>query len=599
MFKNILFFTCLITINAFAIQEIQVDVEDQNFNSSSRVVIDQEQIKRSRVSNVTELLATQANIQVVNSNFQPNSIYLRGGDSSHVLILIDGVPTYDPSSVQRTLNLNQLNVSSIKKIEILKGSQTVLYGGQAFSGVIHIETFSDQESDGSHVQISGWEHKGYLEAGNYKNWNTALTSAVHAKYTDVYSKSPVKDSKKLYPEKTVATDLTLKMKSEGFLDQVISRLNYSDNKNEISTSDFATFLAVDTEKFNANTESYGISVVGKHRKNISISANHQYTRRIFFQNAIDAGGTASDQDYFGKMTSFRIDGNYPITERFKLIAGVGLVDEKMKYLDSQVLQTDAETQFESRYLKFEVLVLPELQFEVGGRTESTELNPIDTSYQVGVSWADSVRLEYSTGFKLPSLFQLYSSYGNKDLKTEKAKNISLTFENKLNEYFNVSMTMFDTQFENLIIIRGSPQRYENVSATRTQGVEFFTSAHIPDQGYFASFSVGYQEPKDLSLGNWLVRRPLRTASLKVSKKFFDQMNLGFEVNHTGDRRDRVAARYVTVDEYTLLNLIADYGVDENLSVFARLDNVENKDYQTSYGFYNRGLTGKIGLEAKF
>jgi outer membrane cobalamin receptor len=103
--------------------------------------------------------------------------------------------------------------------------------------------------------------------------------------------------------------------------------------------------------------------------------------------------------------------------------------------------------------------------------------------------------------------------------------------------------------------RGLQKRYENVSSTRTVGAEVLTSyrdiAHATDY----SLSLGYQEPKDLSLNNWLVRRPLRTASLKVSQGIYDTASISAELNHTGSRRDRGAAgSYLTIEDYTLLNL---------------------------------------------
>ena len=101
MKKIFLLFSCLIqfmfVLNVHA-KALSLDVSDQNFSSTNKIVIDQDEIKKSRSSNLPALLATKANISISTNNLQPNSIYIRGGDSSHVLILVDGVPTYDSSS---------------------------------------------------------------------------------------------------------------------------------------------------------------------------------------------------------------------------------------------------------------------------------------------------------------------------------------------------------------------------------------------------------------------------------------------------------------------------------------------------------------------
>ena len=77
------------------------------------MVLNQEQIKKTEVTQASQLLSTQANIVVIGTNTQPSSIYLRGGDSSNILFLIDGIPSYDSSTPARTFNLNNLNYISI------------------------------------------------------------------------------------------------------------------------------------------------------------------------------------------------------------------------------------------------------------------------------------------------------------------------------------------------------------------------------------------------------------------------------------------------------------------------------------------------------
>src|SRR5690349_21361478 len=129
------FFAVLFTALTAHAQKYETVIEDVSFNSASKVILDEETIKKSKAPSVTSLLATQANISVSSSNLQPGSIFIRGGDSSHILILVDGIPTYDASTIQKTMNLNTIDVKQIRRIEIIKGAQSVLYGGQALTGV--------------------------------------------------------------------------------------------------------------------------------------------------------------------------------------------------------------------------------------------------------------------------------------------------------------------------------------------------------------------------------------------------------------------------------------------------------------------------------
>ena len=114
-----------------------------------------------------------------------------------------------------------------------------------------------------------------------------------------------------------------------------------------------------------------------------------------------------------------------------------------------------------------------------------------------------------------------------------------------------------------------------------------------------NLSLGYQEPRDVDQANWLVRRPLRTASFKVRKGIND-FNLGAEVVHNGDRRDRAGlASYATVDGYTYVNVTTEYKYNKSFSVYVRGQNITNSIYQNSYGYYDEGQNYVVGAELTF
>ena len=114
-----------------------------------------------------------------------------------------------------------------------------------------------------------------------------------------------------------------------------------------------------------------------------------------------------------------------------------------------------------------------------------------------------------------------------------------------------------------------------------------------------NLSLGYQEPRDVDQANWLVRRPLRTASFKVRKGIND-FNLGAEVVHNGDRRDRAGlASYATVDGYTFVNVTTEYKYNKSFSVYVRGQNITNSIYQNSYGYYDEGQNYVVGTELTF
>ena len=106
-------------------------------------IITREQLEKSSGKDLSQLLTEQAGIFIsgANSNAgKDKSVYLRGGYVSHTLITIDGIPVYDPSGIGGNFDIRNLAISNIERIEILKGSQSTLYGSDAIDGVINIIT---------------------------------------------------------------------------------------------------------------------------------------------------------------------------------------------------------------------------------------------------------------------------------------------------------------------------------------------------------------------------------------------------------------------------------------------------------------------------
>ncbi len=585
-----------------AAQVLNLDVSDQNFNSTDKIIIDQDEIQKSRASNLPALLATKANISISTNNVQPNSIYIRGGDSSHVLILVDGVPTYDASSPQRTINLFNMNLSKIKRIEVLKGSQSVLYGGQAMSGVIKIETFSQDNKNGTSViaDAAFAKHKAArqtLSVDSLYNLSELMVLSASAYGLNARNSSAVLDSEVLYPQLSSAADVGLQLKGEY---ENVFKFNYSKDNNQVSNADFTNSKAIDAEDFFADTESVGGTWVFKKNDLFNLIVSQQKINRSFDQEASKTvNGSTTDEKYYGILSNIRLDGHLLKTDSVNLVTGFQYSEEFMYYTSNGTSMTDDKTQYEGVFVKSDFFLPQNFLFEYGVRQENTKGRSLASSYHVGLIWNQMIKVEYSTGFKTPSLFQLYSSYGNSDLQPETSKNFSVSIEHKFNDQFYSSLTYFDTQFENLIDYSFALSKYNNVVKTRTVGIESQTNANFMDGGLRLTLAIGYQEPRDVSKNQWLVRRPLRTGSLKVSSDLASHLNIGAEAIHTGEKLDKSGSKFLMVEDYTLLNIFGNYKISNMTSAFARVENVENKTYETTYGFYNQGSIYKIGAQLTF
>ena len=144
-------------------------------------VINKQEIERSPFASVGELLARQSGITVVGANNAPgtnNDLYVRGGGTGKTLVLVDGFPAYDGSTIRATFDINFLPLGEVERIEILKGGQSTLYGSDAVAGVINIITRKNENGKpalGLHLSTGSFgaraadlSNSGRLKNINYK-----------------------------------------------------------------------------------------------------------------------------------------------------------------------------------------------------------------------------------------------------------------------------------------------------------------------------------------------------------------------------------------------------------------------------------------------
>lgn len=603
---TLLFVSALLSSQSYAIQEIEVVVADESFSSSSKVVITEKEIKKSHVNNISTLLSSEANVAVASSNFTPNSIYIRGGDTSHVLFLIDGIPYYDPSTIQRTVNLSTLNLRSIKKIEIIKGSQSVLYGGQALAGVIKIETFPNDIKTTSDFMLQGGERFAEVNLSQQVKLADTQGFAGNIKVSDAYNKSPAKDSSKTYPQRLTNVDLTY-IHRDLFSPEyeVLLKGQYTDDKSQISTYDGPTGVALDTEDFDARTEAANYGIVIRKKDLFSLALSQQQTDRKFNQDAIAGGGTATDEFYEGLLQVVRLDVKAFESEKFKIDTGASFNHEELYYKTNGNVAADHFQEYEGLFVKAAYRPTEKIVTEAGVRKELKKMKSAADTYQIGFSYADTLKVEHSTGFKSPSLYQqFFGTRGNPDLKSENVTTTAATVESQLSERTRGALTVFSSEYEDLIIPQGSPSKYQNVAKTKTNGLETYFNYNNEEQATKVQLSFGYQEPKDLSTGTWLVRRALRTAALKVNQDLNDKISLGTEIIHTGSRRDQYftftppftfSTLTTTIPSYTVVHVVGNYAVRTDLNLFVRAENIFGKSYQTTYGYYVDGPVIRAGL----
>ena len=479
---------------------------EKNLNNVGRsiTVISRDDIQKSGTLTVTELLNRQEGFYIVGARQNHGSISnisTRGTNNSHTVVMIDGIPLSDPSSTDNSLDLSELSLANIEKIEIVRGSHSTLYGSSAIGGVINIITKENYDKPGLHVDAS-------INGGVFDKNGSLLSENLLVNYTHksgFYITGEVFNNKSCGINSTVDTindpsvykypDMT-----DGFKKtDLIAKTGYKSDNLDIYAGirNINQYLEIDdgafkddenyTVDFNRNLYTYGVN----YRFGRGFSARFNggtsdlIRKAVDDSSLVDASGN-TDKSYFrgiysGSIANHEIQLNYN-TRGFQAVIGGGSFMETMSAdtyyyseawgvyisetnLDSLKIKSSTSTAFIHADLNGQMFIESLKPFSLGlgariinhstfGTTLTYEINP-----SVKISENSLLYFSYSTGFNAPSLYQLYSpemdymsgiTRGNKTLEPEKSSSWEIGIKQKVNDNIWWSMNYYTTKIKNSI-----------------------------------------------------------------------------------------------------------------------------------------------------
>ena len=595
-------------------------------------IITKEQLERSAGKDLSQVLTEQAGVYIggANSNAgKDKSLYLRGARVDHTLITIDGVPVYDPSGIGSNFDIRNLSVDLIDRIEILKGSQSTLYGSDAIAGVINIITKkagikplagNGLLSYGSNSSIRA--NAGINGKTGVIDYNLSYSLYDTKGINEAISTTPNAD-KDAYQQNSLQAGLGLQA-GKNIRIQPYIRFNRVDG--DIDQGSFTDEL-----DYTYTQKSYQAGVknefeFGKSKMNLLYNYNH--IERLYIDDSIKS------QNGFDKYSR----GTYAGREHFidaYITTPVGNGSSKFTGgVDFRTSNTDQEyssvgffgpyaTKYSSDSLHHNQLGLyaalninakAGFNIELGNRLNihsaygSNYVFNINPSYLVNRQFKLFANL--SSSYRTPSLYQLLSEYGNRDLQPESA----LTIEAGL-QYFSADnkfmgrITGFVRNVKDAIAFQS---KYINQDKQKDHGVELELTCK-PTKNIslkaFYSFVDGeittVQNGKDTTYFN-LIRRPKNSAGLNAGMKVKERLFVSSNLSWFDKRKDAYfdAATFqtvnVTLDSYMLLDVYAEYAFLKNkLKVFVDLRNVSGSKYSETAGFNTLGFNGYGGVRFNF
>lgn len=586
--------------------------------ASSVTVIDAAQIEREHKLTVTDVLREVPGVTVASSGGvgQTARIFLRGTNSNHVLVVIDGVVINDPSDPATAFDVANLTTDNIERIEVLRGPQSTLYGSQALGGVINIIT---KKGGGTP------KYNGFVEYGRYGSvkvgagttgsiGNTDYSFALGKSHTDGISAFDKKfggKEKDSNDTDTLSANIASKL-TDQFTAKFNARYNRLDTELD-SVGSAGAFGArpdddvepnVDARQLNLRAAGELSLLDGKWVQELGVSTLN--VNRDYITEWFDAffAPHFSRQQYKGRRDA--IDWLHHL----KLIDDHATTVGFEFYSDHFKTQSLAEQNVDNiaAFVDDQYNITPNLYVNYGARIDDHQAFGRQFTWKVAPGYniestGTRLKASYGTGFKAPALSQLFDpTAGNPDLMPEKSKGWDAGFEqNVWNDKVTFGSTVFRNYITNLIGFGPSPLFLTlNVGKARTEGVENNLTIR-PTNDWWINAGHTYTLTENRRNDTELLRRPKHQFNVSNIYQYSDEGDAGVNVRYASSRRDYdwATSALTSIPSFTVVDFTTNYRLNPNTTLYARLENLLDKRYEevSGYGQPGRGLY--VGVKGNF
>jgi len=562
-------------------------------------VVTEEELKKTGGLSVAEALARLPGVSVARSGGIGTStaLRLRGLSGPYIGVRIDGIDVADPSGTQCAYDFGSTVSGGISRIEVLRGSQSALYGSEAIGGVVDITTFTAQE-EGTHGQAA-------LEGGSNGTYAGTVAIATRTDRAELsFSASrTISDGISAYAYGTeddgfettfltfkAAYDLTdtLRIGINGFWRDSFTEFDSQTGDNAQTEEGELRGARVFAELQTGTVDH-------------SLSFAHTDTLRYYPLGFV--------QTYTGDRDQLTYEGRWSGNDRLSLTWGV---DHTTETFGSDF--DGGEATITSVY--GEALFTPnaDLDLSLALRHDNHDTFGGKVSGRAALAWRPTedwvVRAVASTGFRAPSLYELYSAYGNTGLTPETSQSFELGVERVFGEKGSLQATLFHTGIDNMIGFDGTSTAcasgfgcYAQVpGTTTTQGVELIGTYELaPGWSVFGNYTYTDAKTENGGSTNRLVRTPRHDLALGVEGRFNDRLSGVVTVQHVADFLDTGVWPAPTgpMPDYTVVNLGLTYDITDQAQAYLRVDNLFDEEYQTVRNYGQPGRQVFVGVRASF
>jgi vitamin B12 transporter len=596
--------------------------------ASSVTVLTERELVRTRRVTVLDALKDLIGLSVI-QNGGPGaaaSVSIRGANSEHTLVLLDGIALNDPINPSRSFDLAHLSLSQVERVEILRGPQSPLYGSDAMGGVINIITrrgkgrprLALSGATGSYGTTGGdFSLSGASGRADYSLGFSALNTTGISAASDRYAGNSEKDGYRNLSlqgrfgyalRKNIDFDLTVRsVRARSEIDNFGGP--YGDDPN--SVQNYASTLA----------RALFRSLLAGNRWEQKLSFSWIDSHRSLLNPVDDSHPLASESGTYGSgLIHFDWQNSFFLSPSQTLSAGLEFGREQGR---SDYVSDDGSGAFESSFPSERAQVVgfyiqDQWKFRstffltAGARLDVHSRTATALTYRIAPAFViertgTKLRATLGTGFKSPSLYQLFAPptawgpIGNVNLRPERVTGWDAGVDQDiLGNRLRFGLTYYASSFRDLIDF-DYLQGYLNIGRARTFGVEMSLDARPLGADGPLSFRTSYTRltARDEVSGAVLLRRPRDKFSADLWSSLGKRVDFGASLLFVGKRADRDFSAYpyqtVTLPGYILINAVLSAAVSPSFDLFVRLDNLLGSRYEMVWGYGTYGFTATGGF----
>lgn len=555
----------------------------------STTLITRQEIEQAQTPDLPTLLRRVTGLELTQTGGQGavTGVFLRGAESRHTLVLIDGVPINNLNFSLAAVE--HIPLADVERIEVVRGNVSSLYGSAAVGGVIQIFTRRPTATPQASVTVQGGS-RGLLQGSATGSMKSASGTGIRATIEGLRDPGFNAIKQEERPGTNPDDDGYRRKSASVALTQDVGEhqlgLLLRDARGELEfDNEFGPATQRDASRF----VEQGAVLDGRFRLAPGVRVTAALTRAI---DKLDTVEAAFPFFVHSRSDGARLDAEWDVAPGQRITAGL---EHTRQHIEADTTYDRTERRIGSGRAGYTLDRGPhQLQLNVRHDSYSDFGNAETWLAAYGYQLTEALRasVSASTGFNAPTFNDLFFpfGFGNPDLKPERVRSAEAAVQYVMGRH-ELRATLFQNRYHDLIASDSSFHRV-NVGNARNRGLELGYAGRLLEYALDAGLTT--QDPRDLDADQRLVRRARVFGHVAVARDR-GPWQWGGSLRFSGDRRDTFNGADRNLPGYGVLDLTAAYTISPRLKLFGRIENVFDRDYETAFGYRQAGRGAFVGL----